>query len=244
MNRYIFLKSVIFLFVLLLPASRFCEGQALWGKTPSERNLMQQLREIASYARHLRDDCEDALTPAAREQLDSINSQVNDILTIMPKSFQIARQLSPPDGSEAYRKIIGNYDQILLWFDTAMQVLNAPNDVHLFNRIADTLGKTLAFIREDVQLQYIAGSIGKELVPVVVKVVEAGGKEQSGYQVFVKPYISFNPALTTRFDRVSKDIPAGWKLCWIEKNDRPLQQQEWRVKSNDTSTHHLVFILK
>lgn len=244
MNRYIFLKSVIFLFVLLLPASRCCEGQELWGKTPSERNLMKQLREIASYARHLHDDCEDALTPAAKEQLDSINKQVNDILTLMPKSFQAAWQLSPPDGSEAYRKTIGNYDQILLWFDTAMQVLNAPNDVHLFNRIADTLGKTLAFIREDVQLQYVAGSLGKELVPVDVKVTDAAGMEQSGYQVFVKPYISANPALVTTFNTAPKDIPAGWKLCWIEKDDKPLQQQEWRVKSNDTSTHHLVFILK
>jgi len=244
MNGHILLKHVILLFVLLLPVPSCCEGQGLWGKTPSERNVMKQLREIASYARHLRDDCEDSLSPAAQEQLDSINNQVNAILAVMPKSFQAAWQLSPPDGSEDYRKTVENYDQILLWFDTAMQVKNAPNDVHLFNRIADTLCKTLLFIREDVQLQYIAGSLGRELVPVDVKVRDAAGTEQYGYQVFVKPYISSGHSLVTRFDTASKDIPAGWKLCWIEKNDKPLQQQDWRVKGNDTSTHHLVFILK
>lgn len=205
---------------------------------------MKHLREIASYARHLREDREDALSPAAREQLDSINNHVNDILVTMPKSFQAAWQLSPPDGSEDYRKTVDNYEQILLWFDTAMQVKNAPDDVQLFSKIADTLGKTLAFIREDVQLQYVACGLGRELVPVDVKVTDAAGMEQSGYQVFVKPYISSNPSLITAFNAAPRDIPAGWKLCWIEKDERLLQQQEWRVRSNDTSTHQLVFILK
>ncbi|HEY1164259.1 MAG TPA: hypothetical protein VGE90_03810, partial [Chitinophaga sp.] len=105
-------------------------------------------------------------------------------------------------------------------------------------------GKTLAFIREDVRLQYVACGLGKELMQVDVKVRDAAGTEQLGYQVFVKPYISASPSLTTRFNEAYKALPAGWKLCWIEKDDRPLQQQEWRVKGNDTSTHHLVFILK
>lgn len=244
MNGHILLKHVILLSVLLLPVPSCCEGQGLWGKTASERNVMKHLREIASYARHLRDDCEDSLAPAAKEQLDSINNHVNDVMVVMPKSFQAAWQLSPPNGSEDYRKTVENYDQILLWFDTAMQVKNAPNNIQLFSRIADTLCKTLAFIRDDVQLQYVAGSLGKELVPVDVKVKDAAGIEQSGYRVFVKPYISSDPSLITMFSMAPKDIPAGWKLCWIEKDDKPLQQQEWRVKSNDTSTHHLVFILK
>jgi len=243
MNGYI-LKHVILLFVLLLPVPSCCEGQALWGKTPSERNLMKHLREIASYARHLSDDREDALSPAALEQLDTINSQVNDILSMLPKSFEAAWHLSPPDGSEDYHKTVNNYEQILLWFDTAMQVKNAPDDVRLFDRIADTLGKTLAFIREDVRLQYVACGLGKERMQVDVKVKDAAGMEQSGYQVFVKPYISSDPSLITTFNTASKDLPAGWKLCWILKDERCLQQQEWRVKGNDTSTHHLVFILK
>jgi hypothetical protein len=205
---------------------------------------MKHLREIASYARHLCNDREDALHPAAREQLDAINNQVNDILVILSKSFQAARQLSPPDGSEDYRKTIDNYEQILLWFDTAMQVKNAPNDIQLFNNIADTLGKTLAFIREDAQLQYMAVGLGREQVQVDVKVTDAAGAAQPGYQVFVKPYISSNPSLITMFNTAPKDIPAGWKLCWIEKDQRRLQEREWRVKVNDTSTHHLVFILK
>jgi hypothetical protein len=244
MNGHILLKHVILLIVLLLPVPSICKGQALWGKTPSERNLMKQLREIASYARHLSDDREDALSPAAREQLDSINSQVNDILLILPKSFEAAWRLSPPDGSEDYRKTVSNYEQILLWFDTAMQVKNAPNDIQLFSKIADTLGKTLAFIREDVWLQYVACGLGKELMQVDVKVTDAAGMEQQGYQVFVKPYISSSPSLITMFNTAPKDIPAGWKLCWISKDERCLQQQQWRVKGNDTSTHHLVFILK
>jgi len=205
---------------------------------------MKHLREIASYARHLSDDREDALSPAAREQLDTINSQVNDILVILPKSFEAAWHLSPPDGSENYHKTVSNYEQILLWFDTAMQVKNAPDDTRLFGKIADTLGKTLAFIREDVRLQYVACGLGKERMLVDVKVRDAAGVEQLGYQVFVKPYISSDPSLITAFNTASKDLPAGWKLCWISKDERCLQQQEWRVKGNDTSTHHLVFILK
>ncbi|HEY1164017.1 MAG TPA: hypothetical protein VGE90_02595, partial [Chitinophaga sp.] len=185
MNGHI-LKHVIVLFVLLLPVPSCCDGQALWGKTPSERNLMKQLREIASYARHLSDDRVDALSPAAREQLDTINSQVNDILSTLPKSFEAARHLSPPDGSADYHRTINNYEQILLWFDTAMRVKNAPDDIRLFGKIADTLGKTLAFIREDVRLQYVACGLGKELMQVDVKVRDAAGTEQLGYQVFVK----------------------------------------------------------
>jgi len=244
MNGHILLKHVILLIVLLLSVPSCCEGQALWGKTPSERNLMKHLREIASYARHLSDDREEALSPAAQEQLDTINSQVNDILTVMPNRFQAAWQSSPPDGSEDYRKTVDNYEQILLWFDTAMQVKNAPNDIQLFGKIADTLGKTLAFIREDVRLQYVACGLGKELVQVDVKVRDAAGTEQLGYQVFAKPFISSDPSLITAFNTDPKDIPVGRKLCWIAKDQRCLQQQEWRVKSNDTSTHHLVFILK
>ncbi|WP_298732864.1 hypothetical protein [uncultured Chitinophaga sp.] len=244
MNEHIRLKHVILLLILLLPVPSCCEGQALWGKTPSERSLMKHLREIASYVRHLREDREDALSTSVREQLDTINYQVNDILNTLPGRFQAAWQSTPPDGSEDYRRTISNYEQILLWFDTAMQVKNAPEDIPLFGKIADTLGKTLAFIREDVRLQYVACGLGKERIHVDVKVRDATGREQPGYQVFVKPYISSHPSLVTMLNSVPTGIPSGWKLCWLIKDERLLQQQEWRVKGNDTSTHHLVFILK
>jgi hypothetical protein len=244
MNRYILLKSVVFLFVLLLPASRVCEGQAQWGKSPSERNLMKHLREIANYARYLREDCEESLIPAERVLLDSINRQAGDMLTKVPQYLKAAWEASPPDGSDEHRKAVDNYNQILLWFDTAMLAENAPSDIPLFNKIVDTLGKTLAFISEDVRLKYLASRSGKELVKVQVKVTGPAGTEQPGYHVFVKPYISSGPTQITAVDPLNGNVSAGWKLCWIEKDGQRLQQQQWRVNSVDTSTHRLVFILK
>lgn len=244
MSRYVLVKSVVFLFVLLLPASRSCYGQALWGKSASERSMMKHLRDIATYARYLRADCEESLTPAAAVLLDSLNREVDNILTEMPLYLKAAWELMPPDGSDDHRRAVENYNQILLWFDTAMLAKNAPSDIHLFNKIADTLGRTLAFIREDARLKYIANRLGKELVRVHVRITDPAGAEQPGYHVYVRPYISSGAAQIIAFDPLHGDISAGWKICWIEKDERRLQEQCWRVKSDDASTHQLVFILK
>ena len=245
MSKDVLLKA--FILLLLLVAPIFCIGQALWGKTPAERNVLKHLRDIVSYTQYLRQEDEDSLTLAETTLLDSITRKADDILTQMPQCFQAAWKLAPPDGSEEHRKAMDNYDQILLWFDSAMLVLNSPRDLHLFNRISDTLCKTLTFIGGDARLRFLANLSGRELVTVDVKVMDAVGVEQPGYNVFVKPYISSDPSLIIAFsptNMASKDISTGWKLCWIEKDDQRLQQRDWQVKIDDPSTHHLVFVLK
>lgn len=245
MSKDVLLKAFILLLLLLAPI--FCIGQDLWGKTLSERNMLKHLRDIVSYAQYLRQDHEDSLTLAEKGLLDSITRKANDILVEMPRCFRAAWKLVPPDGSEEYRKAIDNYDQILLWFDSVMLVKNSPSDIHLFNSISDTLYKTLAFISEDVYLRFLANLAGREFIRVDVKVIDTVGVEQSGYHVFARPYISKDPSLITVFNptnMASKDISTGWKLFWIEKDDQRLQERDWRVKVNDPSTHHVVFMIK
>jgi len=184
-------------------------------------------------------------------KIDGLLQRIATINNILPKCAKLSKELNPPAGSADYQLSIKNYQDILYTLSAPVRNFNYSDladsaALNNINTYTDTLLKTFSFIEEDVYLKFLANQDNKEFIKVNVQVLDSSGTQLPGYNVFVKPFISSDPSMIVTFNptnMASKNITAGWKLFWIEKNNQKLQSRDWHIKTSDPSSQSVVFVL-